>query len=169
VLSWKVVCSLTTQGLSASARISLSERTCASWSFLNFLDVSHNACWRLCPPTYHLGFDERLQRIDLSIILSLDQLDLTKSTLTNNFDSLKILRSFLCPQEAKEFSFSFAHLVLLLLLTGLGDIWILQKVIQIQGSAMGSVIMVHVNFGRSDRPLISLSCPVYAVLEEGAD
>lgn len=78
---------------------------------------------------YHFRFDERLQGINLSIVLTLNQLHFAKSTFANDLDRLEVLWSLLCSQEAKEFSFSFAHLVLLLFLAGFGDVWIFQNVL----------------------------------------
>jgi hypothetical protein len=59
-------------------------------------------------------FDERLQGVDLAVVLPLDKLHLSESTLANDFQCREVLGLFLCSQEAQIFNLSTSHAVLLL-------------------------------------------------------
>lgn len=122
VLSWNDVCSLTSQGLSALAKISRSARTWASWSFLCYEQVNTRflaqSQEREYHGTHHFLFDERLERVDLAIVLPLDQPHFTKGTLADDFERVVVLRSLVGAKESQEVSLGTAHAVGLALFSG---------------------------------------------------
>jgi hypothetical protein len=58
---------------------------------------------------YHFLLDQRLQRIDLAVVLALNKLDLSKSTLTDNLESGEVVWLLLCSQESQVLDFGIAH------------------------------------------------------------
>lgn len=54
---------------------------------------------------YHLCLDEGLQGVDLAVMLALDELDLTKGTLSNDLESGIVLGTFAGTEETEEVCF----------------------------------------------------------------
>ena len=71
--------------------------------------------------SYHLLLDQRLQRIDLAVVLALNKLDLSESTLADNLEGGEVVWLLLCSQESQVLDFSIAHAQLLLGLTVVRD------------------------------------------------
>ena len=64
--------------------------------------------------SYHFLLDQRLQRIDLAVVLALNKLDFSESTLTDDLESGEVVWLLLGSQESQVLDFGIAHAQLLL-------------------------------------------------------
>jgi hypothetical protein len=117
--------------------------------------------------SYHFLLDQRLQRIDLAVILALNKLDFSESTLTDDLESGEVVWLLLCSQESQVLDFGIAHAQLLLGLTVVRDGRFLHDRFKLQRSGVVSVMFdegkIHLV------PLVAVACSLDAVLEESVD
>ena len=76
---------------------------------------------------YHLLLHERLEGVDLAVVAPLDELDLSKGTLSDNLECREVVWLLLCTQEPQVLDFGTAHAVLFADLTVVGDTRLLEE------------------------------------------
>lgn len=117
--------------------------------------------------SYHFLLDQRLQRIDLAVVLALNKLDFSESTLTDDLESGEVVWLLLRSQESQVLDFGIAHAQLLLGLTVVRDGRFLHDRFKLQRSGVVSVMFGE---GRIHAiPLVAVACSLDAVLEESVD
>lgn len=78
--------------------------SCARDQLCQFHLVAHT-CMKGAEQTYHLLLDEGLEGVDLSIVLSLHQSDLTESALANNLQGVVVLWLLTSSEESQKVGF----------------------------------------------------------------
>lgn len=86
--------------------------------------------------TDHLRLDQSLEGIGLAIILALDELDFSESTLADNLDGREIFCLLLGPQEAKVLPLGAPHSVRLSLFAAVGDFRVCQILVKLHRSTV---------------------------------
>jgi hypothetical protein len=109
--------------------------------FLELLGVS-NGLIVATEESHHLLLDERLESVDLAVVLSLDKLDLSESALSDDLEGRKVLRPLLGPQEAQVFDLSASHAVLLLCFPVVRNGGLLQDRLKLQSPATTLVMLL---------------------------
>ena len=72
--------------------------------------------------TYHLGLDKRFEGVNFLITLPLHKFDFTESTLSDDLQCAVVLRTLGSSEETQEVGLLLLGGVLLLLLTGIGQL-----------------------------------------------
>lgn len=108
--------------------------------FLELCSVSLDVCISMFDSrAYHFLLDQRLKRIDLAVVSALNKLDLSKGTLTNDFQRREVVWLFLRSQESQVLNLSVSHAVLLLGFAIIGDRRFLHDRLEFQCSVLISV------------------------------
>jgi hypothetical protein len=110
--------------------------------FFELLNVSMmTELFDLYVVAHHFLLDKRFKRIDLAIVASLNEFDLSKGTLANNFQCGKVLGFLLCPQEPQVFDFGTAHAVLLAHFSVIGNGRLFHEGFEFEGSVLVLVML----------------------------
>lgn len=118
---------------------------------------------------YHFLLDKRLERINLAIVASLDELDFSKGTLADNLERGKVVRLLLCSQKPQVFNFGAAHAGLLARFPAVGNGRLLHQGLEFECSASLLILERTRNGIKAVLPLVPIACSLDAVLEEGID
>jgi hypothetical protein len=111
---------------------------------------------------------KRLEGVDLAVVAPLNELDLSKGTLSNDLECREVVRPLLCTQKSQVLDLSTAHVLFFADLSAVGDTGLFEEGFNLECSVTVLILVVTLCCC-SYVPLVSVACPLDTVLEEGID